>query len=51
MENDQEIPSTAYLNVEQFHNKYTYQEMMQYKRNYDMNSDVKENKNLLMGLG
>ena len=51
LENDQEIPSTAYLNVEQFHNKYTYQEMMQYKRNYDMNSDVKENKNLLMGLG
>jgi hypothetical protein len=50
-ENAQRIPSTAYLNVEQFHNKYTYQEMMLYKRNYDMNSDVKENKNLLMGLG
>ena len=46
LESDQDIPSTAYLNIEQFHNKYTYQEMMLYKKTYDMNSDIKENKNL-----
>lgn len=62
--NQEKGPLTAYLNVIQFFQNYTYQEIMKYQELYDnlyfistdekineMNSEVKKNKDLLSALG
>ena len=51
LKSDADIPSKAFLQVEHFTNNYTYQSMIGYTTIDEMNSDVKEYKNLLMGLG
>lgn len=51
LKSDADIPSKAFLEVEHFTNNYTYQSMIGYTTIDEMNSDVKEYKNLLMGLG